>query len=152
MKKIFLLTFLTFAAISFGQQSESKICDCKELVMKGKDGKSAFKDKMVFTGKCLTKNSNGIVTKELNYYNGQLQGESKEYYPTGDLKEITEYSGNMKHGKYILYNEKGQIIVEGNYKNKLKDGKWKYYDKNSGKLTKTTDFKFGKEKTAGNKV
>ncbi|MDO3696063.1 hypothetical protein QVZ41_14515 [Wenyingzhuangia sp. chi5] len=148
MKKNFLLIFLTLSAISFGQRSELKICDCKELVMKGKDGKSAFKNKMAYTGKCQTKNSNGIVSKELNYYNGQLQGESKEYYLNGDLKEITEYSRNMKHGKYILYNENGQIIIEGNYKNKLKEGKWKYYDKDSGKLTKTTDFKFGKEKNS----
>ena len=152
MKKIFLLTFLTLSVISFAQQSKSKIYDCKELEMKGKDGQSAFKDKKAFTGKCLTKNSNGIVTRELNYYNGQLNGEIKEYYPTGNIKEVTEYNGNMKHGKYIRYSDNGKIIIEGNYKNKLKEGKWKYYFKDSGKLKKQTDFEFGKEKTAGNKV
>lgn len=58
----------------------------------------------------------------------------------------------MKHGKYILYNDKGQIIIEGNYKNRLKDGKWKYYDKESGTQAKITDFEFGKEKVLPNKL
>ena len=61
------------------------------------------------------------------------------------------YSGNMKHGKYILYSKNGKPLIEGTYKNKLKDGKWKYYDKNTGKMNKTIDFEFGK-KTAGNKA
>lgn len=72
MKKVFLLTFLILSTSTIGQQSESKICDCKELVFKGKDGKSAYKNKIACTGKCLTKNSNGIVAQEQNYYNGQL--------------------------------------------------------------------------------
>ena len=148
MKKILLLTFLTLSTFSFGQQSESKICDCKELIMKGKKGKSAFKNKIPFTGKCITKNANGTVSKELNYYNGLLQGECKEYYKSGKLKTATDYSSNMKHGKYVMYNEKGQVIVEGEYKNRLKNGKWKYYDKDSGKISKTTDFELGIEKNS----
>ena len=146
MKKYLFLLFLTLSMISYSQKSESKICNCSELTMKGKKGKSAFKDKNVFTGKCETKNSNGIISQELNYYNGQLYGETKKFYEKGNIKEITEYSGNMKHGKFILYNENGKPIIEGNYKNKQKDGKWKYYDKITGNLNKTVEYEFGKEK------
>jgi antitoxin component YwqK of YwqJK toxin-antitoxin module len=56
----------------------------------------------------------------------------------------------MKHGKYVLYSENGKPLIEGNHKNKQQDGQWKYYDKDSGKLTKIIYFEFGKEKTAGN--
>ena len=151
MEKTFLLAFLTFTFFTYGQKPELKTCDCNELTMKGKDGKSAFKDKVAFTGKCLTKNVDGIVTKELHYFNGQLNGETKNFHLNGKIKEVIMYSGNMKHGKYILYSKNGKPLIEGTYKNKLKDGKWNYYDKNTGKMNKTIDFEFGK-KTAGNKA
>lgn len=146
MKKTFLLAFLIFTFLTYGQKPDSITCDCNELTMKGKNGKSAFKDKGAFTGKCLTKNSAGIVTNELNYFNGQLEGESKTFYPTGKIKEITNYSGSMKHGKYILYSEIGKIITEGTYKNNQKDGQWKIYDKTARNSTKTIEYEFGKEK------
>ncbi len=152
MKRALLLSFLTFTLLTYGQKPDLSTCDCNELTMKGKDGKSAFKDKIAFTGKCLTKMSNGIVIEELNYSNGQLNGRIKTFYKNGKIRETVEYFGNMKQGKYFLYSENGKPIIEGSYKNKLKDGKWKYYEVNSGKLIKTTVFKFGKEKTTGNKV
>ncbi|MFB9051586.1 toxin-antitoxin system YwqK family antitoxin [Formosa undariae] len=152
MNKILVLTFFTFSLLSFAQQPESKIYDCNKLTMQGKDGKSAFKDHRAFTGKCLTKNTEGTVTEERNYTNGQLNGEVKQFDLEGNLKEITMYSVNIKHGKYVLYNTSGTPIIEGHYKNKLKDGPWKYYDKDSGELIKTTDFDFGKAHLTDNKM
>ncbi|TRZ43978.1 toxin-antitoxin system YwqK family antitoxin [Robertkochia solimangrovi] len=151
MRKFILLTFLMYSAISFSQQSKSETCDCSELTMQGKDGRSAFKENFVYTGTCITTNPEGVVIKEQAFINGQLEGELKEYFPAGNIKEITTYTKNMKHGKYVLYNQSGKILIEGSYSNQQKEGVWNFYDKASGKLIKSTTYRYGKENLPGTK-
>ncbi len=148
MKGLVLLTFLALSGLAYGQKSKLAACDCNALTMQGKNNKSAYLDKIPFSGICVTKNAQGFVTQETNYYNGQLEGETKIFYPNGKIKEVTEYAVNMKHGKYILYNENEKPIIEGIYKNNQKDGKWKYYNKITGNLNKTIEYEFGKEKAS----
>ena len=52
---------------------------------------------------------------EKPYNLGQLNGELKEYYPNGKLKEQTNYINNEKHGESKFYNESGKLIKEKTY-------------------------------------
>ena len=65
----------------------------------------------------------------------------KTYYPTGILKSTIRYHKNQKNGKYIYYNEEGNIKNEGNYKNNIADGAWvKHFEG----TTDTTFYKNGR--------
>lgn len=151
MKKFFiLLTILTFSLALNAQNTEEKTCDCAKLTMKGINGKAAFLDNAAYTGKCTMKNESGKITAEHHYNNGNLHGESKLFYPNGNLKEVTEYKYNLKTGKYLAYNEEKILITEGTYKNNLKERIWKYYDAKTGKAIKTINYEFGKEIAASN--
>ena len=146
MKITLFLAFLALSILFYGQEAKSKTCDCSELTMKGKNGNSAYLGEKPYSGKCFTKNEDGTVIQELNYYNGQLSGEAKSFYSNGNIKEIINYAFNMKHGPYFSYAIDGKVLIEGAYKNKQKDGSWNYYDESTGNLTKTIEYEFGKEK------
>jgi antitoxin component YwqK of YwqJK toxin-antitoxin module len=66
----------------------------------------------------------------------RLITEDESYYT------LTYYQvGNQKEGAYKeTYKQNGKTKVEGNYRNGLKDGVWKYYDL-AGNLTKEETYK-----------
>lgn len=145
MKDFFILIFITVSTISYGQQTESQVCDCSKLIMQGKTGKSAYLDKLPYSGICQIKDENGNITKEKSYFNAQLEGTTKTFDSQGILQEKIEYSFNMKHGEYLLYNEKSQPIIIGEYRNNQKEGVWKYFSSDGTEVVKSIEYKFGKE-------
>ncbi len=43
------------------------------------------------------------MINEVEYLNGLLHGEWKEYYPSGKIKSITQYEFDKKHGVQTTY-------------------------------------------------
>ena len=108
---------------------------------------------------------NGNLLFNGNYLNGKRNGQGKEFYPNGNLlyegdymsgkrnngniyltegktdkiikgdginKEFSEngnllegeYKDGKKQGKWVKYDINGEILIEGNYKNSKKNGIW----------------------------
>lgn len=63
-------------------------------------------------------------TKIITY---NIEGENKEFYENGQLKEIFQVSNGLKNGPFKIYNEKGEIEQKGNYDNGFKQGNSKNY-------------------------
>lgn len=126
MKKLTLTLFLLVSAVAFAQEEQEGFSEnCSSLTMQGANNKSAFKNNIPFTGRCKFINENNVITLEKNYENGFLTGNYTVFFENGKPKEVTQYSKNLKHGKYLLYNQENVLITEGNYKNNLKHGHWK---------------------------
>ncbi|WP_281614419.1 toxin-antitoxin system YwqK family antitoxin [Flammeovirga sp. SubArs3] len=74
------------------------------------------------------------LQKESAFVLGELQGESKEYYISGQVKLLIPFDHNLEHGLRIEYYESGQEMSEnkmvegkstGNYKNYYENGQLK---------------------------
>lgn len=69
-----------------------------------------------------------------------FDGQSKDYYSSGQLAVDCYYQNNLLHGKYVSFYSNGQIKETGQFSRGLKVGDWKYWHKN-GQLKKTIVFK-----------
>ncbi|WP_455041967.1 toxin-antitoxin system YwqK family antitoxin [Leptotrichia buccalis] len=61
--------------------------------------------------------SNGIVTNENTYVNGQLNGKTKFYYSNGTVRVDGNYTRNLRDGKWTWNYENGTKKLIENYKN-----------------------------------
>ncbi len=93
-----------------------------------------------------------ILKAELKNNRLTFRTEVKEYYEmsTQIAKKFTKNSFDGLVGKYIEYYENGTIKVEGQYADmltgKIKDGIWKYYNKD-GSIEGVSNFRVEKEKS-----
>lgn len=99
----------------------------------------------------IAKVKNGNYVKEYKSPKYYYIKKTKEYQtiPTDDNKDIlkmyTEINGK-KDGYYAeLYENTGKRMIDGNYKNGLKDGEWKEYDKTGSNILKTTFYIDGRD-------
>jgi antitoxin component YwqK of YwqJK toxin-antitoxin module len=53
---------------------------------------------------------NGAQKAKLNYEDGKLDGDAEFYYPTGRLKMKGEYKNDEKRGKWLFYNDNGEVM------------------------------------------
>ena len=51
-----------------------------------------------------------------NYKDGELSGWMRTYSRRGKLLQEMEYLEGLKHGKFLVYDKKGAVIVEKNFK------------------------------------
>lgn len=65
------------------------------------------------------------------------------YRPNQINKNKAGFTGNLVHGKYLVFNTNKQLIQHGYFKKGLKDGIWKEWDENS-ELIMITEWKNGK--------
>lgn len=63
------------------------------------------------------KMSNGIVTNENTYTNGQLNGEAKSYYSNGTVRSNGNYSRNFRNGQWTWNYENGKKKLIETYQN-----------------------------------
>jgi hypothetical protein len=64
-------------------------------------------------GKCSSFDGN---IYEGDFINGSPNGYGKECYNNGDIYE-GGFKNGLRHGKWLMYNEKGLVIFEISYKN-----------------------------------
>jgi hypothetical protein len=53
---------------------------------------------------------NGVQKAMLTFEKGKLNGDSEFYYPTGKLKMSGKFKDDEKKGKWLFYDEKGELI------------------------------------------
>ncbi len=73
---------------------------------------------------------NGKLRISVNYKNGVLHGEYKQFYENGNIYAETYYNEGVINGNFKDYYENGVLRFAGEYKNGLQDGTWKYYTEN----------------------
>jgi hypothetical protein len=76
-------------------------------------------DEDILDGKYQEFFKNGAQKATLFYEDGQLEGDAEFFYPTGRIKIKGKYKNNQKKGKWLFYDENGQVIN----KEKMKKGK-----------------------------
>lgn len=90
----------------------------------------------LLTGKALFYYKNGKIEKEETYDNqGNLTGKSLAYYPSGKFAQELNYSQNQLSGAYVHYDQDGQVIATGSYKDDNKIGEWVIYLDSTRNLT-----------------
>jgi antitoxin component YwqK of YwqJK toxin-antitoxin module len=91
--------------------------------------------------------SNGNKAYEVFFRDNIPVGEYKRYHENGKLAIFLNYDQNGEWADAKVYDEDGQLIAEGKYHRKLKDGFWTYYQKNIKVLEET--YKEGKRDGIG---
>lgn len=76
----------------------------------------------------------GAVAEILNFSNGKRNGNYKKFGVNEKLLEDLNYKNDELHGDATFYDGLGNILIQGQYKEGLKSGVWKTYEK--GKLVK----------------
>lgn len=90
-------------------------------------------EKGVLYSGSLELNENGIKTAIVQIKNGQLHGEAKYYFETGQLMRTGTHENGLKTGKWITYNEAGLMVGLAFYTAGKKDGTWIAWDDNGKK-------------------
>jgi antitoxin component YwqK of YwqJK toxin-antitoxin module len=108
-----------------------------------------------FTGKCYVVFSDtNLIKEQFTYYRGQLHGEALSYHKNGQLRRKGYFLYGQLSGKWELWDEKGNKIMEagylndslngayitlyengkvketGQYANNIRIGRWMKYDEN----------------------
>lgn len=82
----------------------------------------------ILTGKCIFYYKSGKIEKEENHdAQGNIHGTVTTYYPNGKVMQEMIYSQNEINGLYKHYDQAGEIIATGEYKNDDKIGNWTVY-------------------------
>lgn len=63
-------------------------------------------------------------------FDGNYEGEWKQYYKTGKIKATGTYEDGVKSGKWVYYFANGKKEQEGTFKNNVLSGQWIWYFQN----------------------
>ncbi|MDH4944340.1 DUF805 domain-containing protein [Sulfurimonas sp. C5] len=95
--------------------------------------------------------SDGVKRSSISYKswydsqnNGLRDGESKVWYPNGQLKTEEHYSNGARDGSFKVWSDKGVLTSEANYKLNKKDGAFKEF-KFDGKPRLEENYKLDKK-------
>ena len=69
------------------------------------------------------------LAEKVNYVNDLMQGEWIQYYPNGQVSQVSNYTNGKATGQFRAWYEDGTPSVKGQYKNDLRDGQWSIYNK-----------------------
>ena len=98
----------------------------------------------LYTG-VLELSENGIKTAVVEIKDGELNGDAKYFFETGQLMRTGKHEDGLKSGKWITYNESSVMVGLAFYNAGKKDGTWIAWDDN-GKKRFEMNYKNG-EKT-----
>ncbi len=99
------------------------------------------------TGKALLyyDEEDGKTKAQAEFEDEEINGSYLEYYSNGKSKLRIEYNEGKPDGEAVFYYDSGNIKIEGQYKEGLKEGKWKHYSE-VGDLMDKEKWKKDKEK------
>ena len=80
--------------------------------------------------KIKTFHPNGKLENEINYIDGEYDGEWISYYKNGELFVFGLYENGKKDGKWLSYHENGQKNSSENYQDDILHGDWYTYFEN----------------------
>ena len=90
------------------------------------------------------KYENGTLLWKATFYNGEPVGYFIHFHPNKRVKDSLYYHPNSPRVDAVTFHTNGKKASEGIFINKVKDGKWLYYN-NSGKLIAEDYYKNGKK-------
>ncbi len=73
---------------------------------------------------------------EINFDNDVMEGKYQEFYPNGAQKATLFYDDGKLHGDAEFYYPTGRIKIQGKYKKGKKRGKWIFFDENGEIINK----------------
>lgn len=79
-------------------------------------------------GKTTFVSPENIVLSEIEYKDDIIDGEVRQYYPSGKILSLIEYKAGKQDGKFITYFENGIIQTQSEYKDGLQCGHFKGFD------------------------
>ncbi len=85
----------------------------------------------------------GEVSEETTWENQQKEGIWKQYYSDGALRLEGNYENNLLNGPYRVYYPDSTLKVKGNYRENRSEGTWEFFDQ-SGNLLYTIEYEQGK--------
>ena len=68
-----------------------------------------------------------VVAEGIVDETGSKEGDWKDYYLTGEIRDIGNYLDNKKSGHWTYYYKNGKKEQEGNYIRDLPDGQWTWF-------------------------
>jgi antitoxin component YwqK of YwqJK toxin-antitoxin module len=68
-----------------------------------------------------------ITRVELTFEDDKIEGIYREFYENGNRKAMLNFNEGVPDGDAEFYYDSGVIKIEGQYKDGLKQGKWKHY-------------------------
>lgn len=77
-----------------------------------------------------SKFKSGKISEEINYNNGVVSGEKRNFYPNGQLSYIASFTDGKLNGKEILYYKNGLVEKESNFKDGHLNGTFMLYHDN----------------------
>lgn len=119
-RSILFLLFLTTVFITTGQ------------VKQNEKGFYVNEKGVPYTGK-VELSENGSIKAVLEVKSGQLHGEAKYFFETGQLMRTGTHENGLRTGKWITYNEAGVMVGLAFYNAGKKDGTWIAWDDNGKK-------------------
>ncbi len=92
-----VIVFLIFGCWSCTSESGSTTVEVSSAEVRKQDGK-AFVNNELFSGFLLRRFENGDTASLESFVQGNQHGQSRYWYPNGQLKEDRTYKNNRKHG------------------------------------------------------
>ena len=90
------------------------------------------------------KKENGNLLWKASFYNGEPVGAFIHYHPNKRVKDSLYYHPNSPKVDAVTFHSNGKKASEGVFINKMKEGKWLYYN-NGGKIIAEDNYKNGKK-------
>lgn len=91
------------------------------------------KTNALYSGICCDFYANSkSIERELTYRDGLLR-KVTEYFPNGNISEITNFLYNEAHGKYEKYDINGKMVIQGHYEEGFQIDHWIYFEKGKKK-------------------
>jgi antitoxin component YwqK of YwqJK toxin-antitoxin module len=93
-----------------------------------------------FSGKCtVLYNNTNIVKTQFTFRDGLLNGEAITWYKNGQIRRKGNYSKGLISGRWTFFDERGNKIIEANYKNDSLNGSYTVLFSN-GKVKEKGEF------------
>ena len=91
--------------------------------------------------------SSDLLLMDGDYFDGLEEGEWKNYWENGELKNQSSFKGGLLDGKWFSYYPDGKPKLEGEYQDNMRVGEWtEYFD--NGRPKDVMTYKLFKKKTA----
>lgn len=78
----------------------------------------------ILNGKYTKTFHNNQLAEQGEFENGLKKGTWKIWHPNGIIQSTQYWKSGIKAGAYYQYDETGEIVLEGNFRNNRKHGKW----------------------------
>lgn len=70
---------------------------------------------------------------QITFKDNLPDGTMEEFYPTGEIKKLVNFSHGRLNGNFFEFSESGEVLLSGRYVDDSKEGDWNSYYRNGSK-------------------